>query len=75
MLALTFAQKDDYDRVQEDDRIDVTGLADMKPGSLLTVTLHHKDGTTEQFAAQHTYNDTQIAWLKAGSALNFSKSN
>ncbi|MGI6232733.1 MAG: aconitate hydratase [Prevotella sp.] len=70
MLALTFVNKNDYDKVQEDDRIDVTGLNQFKPGSHLTVTLHHKNGTTDQFEAEHTYNDTQIAWFKAGSALN-----
>ena len=70
MLALTFANKDDYDKVREDDRISVEGIRTMKPGSKMTVTLRHADGTTEQFEATHTYNETQIAWLKAGSALN-----
>ena len=72
MLALTFVDKADYDRVQEDDRIDVTGLADMAPGSLLDVTLHHRDGSQERLKAAHTYNETQINWFRAGSALNFS---
>ena len=70
MLALTFADKNDYDKVREDDRISVTGLVDFCPGQPLTVTLAHADGTTESFKAQHTYNDTQIAWFKAGSCLN-----
>lgn len=73
MLALTFADKDDFDRVREDDRISVTGLSAMAPGSTLTVVLHHSDGSVEQFQAQHTYNDTQIEWFKAGSALNVIK--
>ena len=71
MLALTFKHKADYDKVREDDRVDVTGLKTMAPGSELTVTLHHADGTTETFQALHSYNDLQIEWLKAGSALNY----
>ncbi len=72
LLALTFVNKDDYDKVQEDDRISVVGFRNFAPGSRFTVTLNHKDGTTESFEAEHTYNDTQIAWFKAGSALNYS---
>ena len=71
MLALTFCNKDDYNKVQEDDRISLTGLKDFAPGSKLTVTLKHKDGTEDSFQVEHTYNDTQIAWFKAGSALNY----
>lgn len=70
MLALTFDNKNDYDRVQENDRISLTGLKDFAPGKKLTVTLKHEDGTTERFEVCHTYNDAQIAWFKAGSALN-----
>ncbi len=73
MLALTFDNKDDYDRVQENDRISLTGLRDFAPGKKLTVTLRHEDGTTDSFPVCHTYNETQIAWFKAGSALNYSK--
>lgn len=75
MLALTFVNKGDYDKVQEDDRISVEGIKVMAPGSRLMVTLHHADGTQERFEAEHTYNETQIAWLKAGSALNYAKFN
>jgi aconitate hydratase len=71
MLALTFCNKDDYNKVQEDDRISLTGLKEFAPGSKLTVTLKHKDGSEDSFEVEHTYNDTQIAWFKAGSALNF----
>ena len=71
MLALTFCNKDDYNKVQEDDRISLTGLKEFAPGSHLTVTLKHKDGSEDSFEVEHTYNDTQIAWFKAGSALNF----
>lgn len=70
MLALTFVNKDDYDKVLEDDRISVTGFSKFAPGSRFTVTLKHKDGSQESFEAQHTYNDLQIKWFKAGSALN-----
>lgn len=72
MLALTFINKDDYDKVQEDDKISVSGFSTFVPGSHFTITLTHKDGSKESFAAEHTYNETQIDWFKAGSALNFS---
>ncbi len=72
MLALTFADKADYDKVREDDRICITGFAAFAPSSQFTVTLKHTDGTTESFLAEHTYNDAQINWFKAGSALNYS---
>lgn len=73
VLALTFADKDNYDLVCEDDQIAISGLTDMAPGHPLTVTLTHADGSSDSFPATHTYNDTQIAWLRAGSALNYSK--
>lgn len=73
MLALTFVNKDDYDKVREDDRVSVTGLRELAPGSKLAVTLKHADGTQETIEAEHTYNETQIAWFKAGSALNYAK--
>jgi len=72
MLALTFINKDDYDKVQEDDKISVSGFSNFAPGSHFTITVTHKDGSKESFAAEHTYNETQIDWFKAGSALNFS---
>ena len=71
MLALTFADKNDYDRVREDDRISITGLSAFAPGHNLTVTLTHNDGTSESFEVTHTYNATQAEWFKAGSALNY----
>jgi aconitate hydratase len=70
MLALTFANKDDYDRVRENDKISISGLKDFAPGKNLVVTLTHADGTTDTFEAVHTYNEQQIGWYKAGSALN-----
>jgi aconitate hydratase len=73
MLALTFVNKDDYNRVQENDRISIVGLLTFKPGSKFDVILKHEDGKEECFEAEHTYNETQIAWFKAGSALNYAK--
>ena len=70
MLALTFADGTDYDRIREDDRISVTGLKTFAPGSRMTITLLHSDGTSESFEALHTYNEQQIGWFRAGSALN-----
>jgi aconitate hydratase len=70
MLALTFADKADYDRIREDDMLDILGLAHFAPAKPLTIVLHHADGASEEIQAGHTYNETQIAWFKAGSALN-----
>lgn len=73
MLALTFANKMDYELIQEDDRIDITGLTSFAPGKTLTIILHHANGTKDQFAVNHTYNQLQIDWFKAGGALNLLK--
>jgi len=70
MLGITFADPADYDKVQEDDTIDIQGLTSFAPGKQLTVVLHHKDGSTDSFAVNHTYNAQQIEWFKAGGALN-----
>ncbi|MCR4773012.1 MAG: aconitate hydratase [Prevotella sp.] len=70
ILALTFKNKGDYDKVKEDDRISVIGLKAIAPHSTLTVVLKHTDGSKEEITACHTYNNTQIKWFKAGSALN-----
>ena len=70
MLGITFANPADYDKVQEDDVIDVLGLKEFAPGKQLTIVLHHADGSTDEFKANHTYNENQIEWFKAGSALN-----
>ena len=70
MLAMTFADKEDYEKIQEDDVIDITGLTDFAPGKQLTMVLHHKDGSTDKVKLNHTYNEQQIEWFKAGSALN-----
>jgi aconitate hydratase len=70
MLGITFADTNDYEKIREDDKIDVLGLTEFAPDKQLTVVLHHQDGTTEQFAVNHTYNAQQIEWFKAGGALN-----
>ena len=70
MIGITFANPADYDKVQESDVIDVLGLKEFAPGKQLTVVLHHADGSTDEFKANHTYNENQIEWFKAGSALN-----
>ena len=70
MLALTFANKADYDKIQEDDSIDVIGLTNFAPGTPLTLVLTHKDGSSDSIHANHTYNQQQIEWFKAGGALN-----
>lgn len=73
MLALTFVQESDYELIREDDRISLVDIDSMAPGKALTVELTHADGSKEVIKAAHSYNDAQIAWFKAGSALNLIK--
>ncbi len=73
VLALTFANKADYDKIQEDDNIDVLGLTEMQEGKPFRIVLHHTDGRSEEILANHTYNANQWEWFKAGSALNLIK--
>jgi aconitate hydratase len=70
VLPLTFVSKDDYDKVRENDRIDIKGLIDFTVGNRLKVILNHSDGTTESFPVSHSYNVSQTEWFRAGSALN-----
>lgn len=70
MLALTFANTADYDKIKEDDVIDITGLTSFAPGVPLTITLTHADGSKDEFKVNHSYNAQQIEWFKAGGALN-----
>jgi aconitate hydratase len=70
LLGVTFADKEDYDKILEDDIIDITGLTTFAVDKPLVVQLHHKDGTSESFLVNHTYNQQQIEWFKAGGALN-----
>ncbi|MFC3414995.1 aconitate hydratase [Algoriphagus hitonicola] len=73
MLALTFDDPFDYDKVLEDDSIDIIGLDSFAPGKSLQVVLHHADGSSDTIKVNHTYNEGQIGWFKAGSALNLIK--
>ncbi|MGB0260396.1 MAG: aconitate hydratase [Flavobacteriaceae bacterium] len=73
MLGLTFANENDYDLIQEDDTFNFVDLVDFAPGKPLTIELVHSDGTTDSILANHSYNDAQIEWYKAGSALNLIK--
>jgi aconitate hydratase len=70
MLGLTFANKDDYDKILEDDVIDILGLTTFTPNVPLTLVLNHADGTKEEILVNHSYNEQQIEWFKAGGALN-----
>jgi aconitate hydratase len=73
MLALTFANKADYDKIQEDDTIDIIGLSNFKPTLPLKGILNHANETKEEISLNHTYNENQFEWFKAGSALNLIK--
>lgn len=70
VLAITFKDAADYDKILENDIIDVLGMEDFAPGKTLRVKLHHGDRSTDEFEVNHSYNENQIKWFKAGSALN-----
>jgi aconitate hydratase len=74
MLALTFAEKSDYDKIQENDTFDFTDLDQFSPGKPLTLNVTHYGGSTATIMCNHTCNQTQIDWFKAGSALNLIRS-
>jgi len=73
MLALTFSNPDDYLKIREDDRFDLTGLDTFAPGKPLILKLHHSDSSSEEIVLKHSYGTQQINWFKAGSALNYMK--
>ncbi len=75
MLGLTFADKSDYEKIKEDDSIDIVGLTKFTPNTPLTLVLNHADGSKEEIKANHTYNEQQIEWFKAGGALNIIRAN
>ncbi|HMN32249.1 MAG TPA: aconitase family protein [Chitinophagaceae bacterium] len=75
MLAITFVDKADYDKIQEDDIFDIEGLTTMAPGKNLQIVLNHKDGTKDILKVKHSYNEQQIEWFKAGGALNIIRKN
>ncbi|MFZ9940041.1 MAG: aconitate hydratase [Bacteroidia bacterium] len=70
MLALTFSDPADYDKIREDDRIDVLGLTSFSPGQPLHMVFKHSDGSSDDIQVNHTYNAQQIEWFRAGAALN-----
>ncbi|OZJ02177.1 Aconitate hydratase, mitochondrial [Bifiguratus adelaidae] len=71
MLPLTFDNPADYDKIDPTDKVDILGLTDVQEGKPLTLRLHKQDGKTEDIKLNHTFNQGQINWFKAGSALNF----
>jgi len=73
MLGLTFAKESDYDLIRENDKIDFIDLEEFEEGKPLTILAKHDDGSSDKISLNHTYNDSQIAWFKAGSALNLIK--
>jgi aconitate hydratase len=75
MLALTFDNKADYDKILEDDTLDIEGLQAMAPGKNLQLVLNHADGSSETIQVKHSYNEQQIEWFKAGGALNIIRAN
>ena len=70
MLALTFSDPADYEKVRQDDTVDIPDFSEMRPGAAMTLRLNHIDGSEDEFAVAHTYNQAQIDWVRAGSALN-----
>jgi aconitate hydratase len=74
VLPLTFADPADYDKVRVDDRISITGLADLTPGNPVTAVIHHADGSEESIVLNHSLNAEQVEWFRAGSALNVLRS-
>jgi aconitate hydratase len=71
MLALTFSDKADFDKILENDKIDITGLNELAPGKQVRILINHAGGGNEIIFANHSYNEAQIEWFRAGSALNF----
>ena len=71
VLPFTFANKDDYDKVQEKDKVSFKGLENLAPGNPVTMKLKHEDGNEDAITLNHTMTDQQINWFHAGSALNF----
>jgi aconitate hydratase len=70
MLPLTFTNSADYDKIQEDDKLSIIGLIDLAPGKQVKLVIKHKDSSQDEIQLNHTFNESQIAWFKAGSALN-----
>ncbi|HET6516762.1 MAG TPA: aconitate hydratase [Nitrosopumilaceae archaeon] len=74
VLALTFSNASDYDKIKENDRISIVGLNDLKPAMPVKCIIHHDDGTKDEISLNHSYNNFQLEWFRAGSALNVLRS-
>ena len=74
VLALTFANPDDYERILVDDTMDIVGLAELAPGKPVTVRINHANGSVDEIQTTHTMSDEHIGWFRAGSALNVLRS-
>ena len=70
LLALTFQDPADYDRIREDDRVSLVGLAELAPGKPVSCRARHTDGTTETLSLNHSFGASQLEWFRKGSALN-----
>ncbi len=75
ILALTFNNPDDYDKIFEDDKISLVDLNDLEPNKQVKSIISHNDGSKEEILLNHSYNKSQIEWFKAGSALNVLRNN
>ena len=73
ILALTFENSNDYEKIKEDDKISILGLTDFEPDKPFECKLQHSDGNSEKIILKHSYNSSQIEWFIAGSALNVLK--
>lgn len=74
VLALTFSNESDYDKIKENDKISIVGLNDLKPATPVKCIIHHDDGSTDEISLNHSYNNFQLEWFRAGSALNVLRS-
>lgn len=75
ILPLTFSDKNDYEKIEQKDKITITNLDEISPGSTVTVTLQKEDGSSVDITANHSLSDEQIKWFESGSALNHIKEN
>ena len=75
VMALTFDNPEDYEKIHEDDKISINSLSDISPGKSVDCTIEHVDKTSEKIILNHSYNDLQIEWFRAGSAMNFLRKN
>ena len=71
---MVFENKEDYDKIKENDKLSIIGLNNLEPGKPVTCKIKHDDGTMEEISLNHSYNKFQIEWFKAGSALNVLRS-